>query len=614
MIFGVSRLHFYLSNKDIFGNLELTQILHIFKGGFRFDVVAIIYLNIIFILMYLLPGNFKNNKTYQKTADWVFVITNSLGLILNCIDSVYFQFNLKRSTYATFSEVSTMPNAVELFSGFMLRYWYVWAVWLLFLTTIVFLKNLIQPKVEVNKNHTQFDFFYISIFFIVAGVRGGDLRHASRPIGLNHAGEYVSNPSQIGLVLNTPFSIFKTLGDKKQDRLTYFTNDLELEKTFNPIQIVSDSSEFKPKNVIIFVIESYSEEASGYVNKDPKTGGFTPFLDSLRRHGVSSNITLANGKKSIEALPAILCGVPSLDETYILSQYSGNKVNSLPQILKERNYHTSFFHGAANGSMGFQAFCNLIGVDHYLGKDEFNNEAEYDGVWGIWDEPFLQFMEKKINTFPQPFMSTVFTLSSHDPFKVPEKHIGKFKKGPHPIYETLGYTDFAIKQFFEKAKNEPWFKNTIFVFTADHTSSHASLPEFSSSFGLFRVPIFLYSPTGDLPTKETQIIQQTDILPSVLSILNYNKPVFSFGKNIFNKNAISFGFNYFGAYQWIQDDYVLVFDGEKTSGFYNFAKDPQLKTNQIEKSLVIQTKMELETKAFLQQYRNRMIDNRLTTR
>ena len=217
-------------------------------------------------------------------------------------------------------------------------------------------------------------------------------------------------------------------------------------------------------NVVVIIIESYTEEASGVVNKNPLSGGFTPFLDSLRIHSFYTENSFANGKKSIEAIPSILCGIPSFQEPFVHSQFATNKLNGLQELLKNEGYHTSFFHGAANGSMGFQAFSNLIGVDYYFGKNEFGDEQQYDGMWGKWDELFLQFMAKKLNTFPQPFQSTVFTLSSHYPFKVPSKYKNKFRKGPHPIYETLGYTDKAIQKFFEKIRNEPWFKSTIFFY------------------------------------------------------------------------------------------------------------------------------------------------------
>lgn len=615
LLFSLSRVVFYSFNTVFFGSILKINWLPILSGGFRFDVVSVLYLNILYILLQIIPGKFKYNFFFNTFSNILFVFTNSLGILVNCIDSIYFQFNLRRSTWATFEELTKINNKTELFSSFIFRYWYVWAIWLLFVFTLIIIVKIFKiKKSKTFSNHVHFDLAFVSVFIILAGLRGGDLRHATRPIGLNHAGEYVKDPNQIALVLNTPFTIFKTLGKKKESKISFFKEDME--EIYSPIHYPDSSNKeaFKPMNVVVVIIESYTEEASGVVNKNPLSGGFTPFLDSLRIHSFYSENSFANGKKSIEAIPAILCGIPSFQEPFVLSQYASNRLNGLSELLKNEGYHTSFFHGAANSSMGFQAFSNLIGVDQYFGKNEFGDDQQYDGMWGIWDEPFLQFMAKKLNTFRQPFQSTVFTLSSHDPFKVPAEYKTKFRKGPHPIYETLGYTDMAIRKFFEKIKNEPWFKNTIFVFSADHTSSHATLATYKQSVGWFRVPIFFYAPGLSIEKKSKNSIQQLDILPSVLGLLNYKKSFIAFGNNVFNSKSPMFTINYFGNYQWVSGNYVLRFDGDKTTGFYNFAEDLMLINDLSLKEPLIKMKLENDIKAFLQQYQNRMLDNRLTVK
>jgi phosphoglycerol transferase MdoB-like AlkP superfamily enzyme len=614
VLFSISRLNFYFSNLAFFDNIDLDELKRIFQGGIRFDIVSVLYLNLPYILLNIIPGNHHKSALFHKISNLIFFITNAIGLLANCIDATYYQFNLRRSTFTSLTELKDMNNLGELFSSFLIRYWQVWIVWLMFWVALYLIIKVFKPKRNFDDKHSQFDFAFLSVFVIVAGLRGGDLHHATRPLGLNHAGEYVKQANQVALVFNTPFTIFKTLGKQKIQRLAYFDSEKDLDKIYSPIHLPDISKPFKPMNVVVFVIESYSEEASGIYNKDQNTGGFTPFLDSLRLKSFYSDYSFANGKKSIEALPAIWCGVPSLTQPFVLSPFSTNKLNSLPALLKEKGYHTSFFHGAPNGSMGFQSFSNLIGIDHYFGKDEYANDADFDGIWGIWDEEFLCYMEKQVEKFPQPFFSTVFTLSSHDPFKIPSKYKVKFKKGPHPIYETLSYTDLAIKKFFEKARNKPWFKNTIFVFSGDHTSSHATLPEFSNSIGRFRVPIFFYSPNEILNEKSTKNIQQIDVMPSILGLLNYPKPFLAFGKNVFSQSENNFAVNHYGEYQWFSNKFVMQFEGDKPKGLFNFAKDSVLKINLLLQERDIAKKMEQDLKGFLQQYQNRMIDNKLTVK
>jgi len=367
--------------------------------------------------------------------------------------------------------------------------------------------------------------------------------------------------------------------------------------------------------VVIFILESWGKESVGAYNKDLDNGtyqGFTPFLDSLMAVSKVYWNSFASGRKSIDAIPSLLAGIPNGQDPFILTPYASDSLHGLPKILRDEGYNTSFFHGAPNGSMGFKALVNLLGVEHYYGKDEYNNDADFDGIWGIWDEPFFQFFEKTINTFKQPFFSTIFSVSSHHPFKLPEQYKGKFRKGPLPVMECISYTDMALRKFFEKASQTDWFKNTVFVISADHATVSYH-PEYKNEWGDVAIPIVLYSP-GDSSFHglDSGIIQQTDIIPSLLSYMNYDKPFLAFGENVFNKNRINFSVSYTGGYRWIEDDYLLFFDGIKTRSLYNYKKDRLFKENLVDKNPEIVAKLERNLKAFIQQYNNRLIRNQLT--
>jgi phosphoglycerol transferase MdoB-like AlkP superfamily enzyme len=608
ILFSLSRLQFFYFNKSYLGFTDFESIFAAFLGGLKFDIVSILYLNILFILIYILPFKLLENKAVLVFSEILFFTTNSLGMLLNSIDAHYFPFNFRRLTYPNISELSLLNNKSSLVKNFLFDYWQVGFFWLLGVVFIVLIIKIIKPGKGLSDFHFRFDFGFSMIFFVLAGLRGGDLKHSTRPLGINNAGQFVKNPQQVFLVLNSPFTLFKTIGFGPKQKLAYMSEN-QAKSLFDPYFVPKNDSTFKPYNVIVFVIESYSEEAAG-LSAAFNNGGFTPFLDSIRRQSIYSPYGLANGKKSIEALPAIWAGIPSLSETYVLSPYYGNTINSLPKILRSKGYHTSFFHGAPNGSMGFDALSNLMGIENYFGKDEYGQNNDFDGIWGIWDEKFLQYMERKISKFPQPFFSTVFTLSSHDPFKVPQHFNGK--KGPHPIYHTLNYMDYSIKRFFEVSKNKPWFKNTLFVFTADHTSSYSHNKPFTHSVGRFKIPIFYYFADGHIRERRETVFQQIDIMPTVLGLLNYNKPIISFGKNIMDSHSLNFAVNYFGDYQWYQDQYVLIFNKEKPAALYNFVLDNELKKNLINLDPFRVSKMDKTFKSYIQQLQNRMIDNKLT--
>ncbi|HCW07649.1 MAG TPA: hypothetical protein DGG95_09840 [Cytophagales bacterium] len=263
--------------------------------------------------------------------------------------------------------------------------------------------------------------------------------------------------------------------------------------------------------------------------------------------------------------------------------------------------------------MGFDAFANLSGFDSYYGRNEYNNNDDDDGIWGIWDEPFLQFFANKMNTFKQPFYTTLFTVSSHHPYNLPNGYENKFKGGPKLVHRTIEYTDFALQRFFKTASQMPWFNNTLFVITADHASAEISVPEYNTAWGYFSIPVFFYQPGKKSQGMKGDIIQQIDIMPTILGQLHFDKPYIAFGRDIYADRSTPFAFNYLNStYQIFQGDYLLQFDGAKVNALYQFKTDKFLKDNLIDRLPDTTTHLTNHLKAFIQQYNNRMVDNNLT--
>jgi phosphoglycerol transferase MdoB-like AlkP superfamily enzyme len=319
----------------------------------------------------------------------------------------------------------------------------------------------------------------------------------------------------------------------------------------------------------------------------------------------------ANGKRSIEAVPAILAGLPTLsDDSYITSRFSGNKILGLPAILAREGYNTSFFHGGRNGTMGFDEFSHIVGIQHYYGLNEYQGPQAFDGTWGICDEEFLQYYAARLNAMQQPFFSCVFTLSSHHPYKVPDKYKDMFKYAPNKLTRSICYADYSLGQFFKTISTQPWYKNTLFVFSADHTASEQS--KFAvTRIGMFRIPIIFFHP-GDtlLRGRSKRVMQQTDIMPSVIDYLGISTPFVAFGKSVFSDNNGSFATNYLGGiYQYFKGDYMLMFDGDKSTALYQYTNDKLLKNNILKQSTNIAGAMEMQFKAIIQQYNSRLLTN-----
>ena len=619
IIFSLCRIGFYLFNADLFPNVSFSDFMVIMKGGLKFDVSALIYLNLVYIFLYLLPFKFRQNSLYQNILKWIFYITNGIGLAANVSDFIYYKFTLRRTTFNVFQAFENEDNLVALWLRFIVDYWQATLFWVLMMSLVVVGYGRFKSKSFIFKNRGYY--FVSSLFFLllfsglaIIGMRGG-YKHSTRPITMSNAGVYVKAPEEMALVVNTPFSILRTIGKTTYKELDYFSND-EVEKVYSPVFQANDSSSMSEKmNVVVFIMESFNRENSAFLNPTLDNGeykGYTPFLDSLMQHSYVFANAFANGRKSIDAMPSILVSLPALVQPYILSEYSSNSINGLGGLLNSSGYHTSFFHGAPNGSMGFDSFANLAGFEHYFGKNEYNNDADYDGIWGIWDEPFFQYFAETLTTFDEPFATALFSLSSHHPFKVPKEYENVFPKGTLPIHQCVGYSDNALRNFFNKAQKTDWYDNTIFIITADHSVT-SYYPEYKTNINAFAIPLIIHSPKLNLSGIDYKLAQQTDILPTILSLLDFNNDFISFGNNLFDSDEKDrFVLNYVSeSYQFMFDEYVYYFDGEKITSYYNYIEDPFLTKNLIGVNDV-ESDVENKLKAIIQQYINRMINNKLS--
>ena len=619
VLYTVSRLFFYWVNIDLYPNVSAQHLLEMLTGGMRFDLTAMLYLNSLYILLALLPlpAHIRNHQAYIGASRWTFWIPNILGFIVNCMDIVYVRFTDRRTTCNIFTEFQNDGNIVQIMGQSMLQYWYVTlfsiAIIALFIACTRRQWQAPSPRQSYLYYARESIIMMASIYFVVIGIRGGFGKY-TRPITISNALQYTNTPQETAILLNTPFSLMKSLENTTYLHPHYFSNE-QAEQIFSPIHTdeIEENGRLGNTNVVILILESFSKEYIGFYNQhiDGYTG-YTPFLDSLLAHSVTYSHSFASGRKSIDAMPSVLSSIPMLIEPYVVTPYSTNAVSSLAACLRDEGYTTAFFHGAPNGSMGFQAYARSAGFEQYFGMDEYDGIEAFDGTWAIWDEEFLQYYARTLNHMPQPFMTAVFTASSHHPFRVPERYEGVFPQGQQAIHPCVGYTDHALRQFFAYAQQQAWYENTFFVLTADHTNQ-VTLPEYATAKGLFEVPIAFYSPRWNQGMLHTQgTVSQTDIMPSVLAYLGYSKPFFAFGENALTQSkqhpwAVCYNHP---VYQLLTDSLLLQFDGKEVRAVYDYQSDPMLQHNiaDMADTEALQTYL----RAYIQQYIYRLTTNQLT--
>jgi phosphoglycerol transferase MdoB-like AlkP superfamily enzyme len=476
-------------------------------------------------------------------------------------------------------------------------------------------QNKKQPVFNSSNHLIQYSkqFIYYLLIFTLGfiGFRGG-IQY--RPINIMTASQHGS-PKLTALILNTPFSIIKTMGKEELPSLKYFSDSdaKEICPTIHEGKSsfsVGVASGLKPPNVVIIILESFGKEYIGSLNNSK---GYTPFLDSLMKESLIFTDAYANAKRSMEGIPAVVASIPALmNEPFVTSAYNGNQITGLSKLLKKKNYASAFYHGGTNGTMNFDNFSRIAGYDRYIGRREYNNDNDFDGSWGIYDEPFMQFAAEDMNKTQQPFFTTIFSVSSHHPYSVPKKYKNSFAKGTLPIHQSVMYADYSLKKFFEAASKMPWFNNTLFVITADHTAI-SEYPKYQTKVGIYSVPIVFYMPGSSLKGQSNITIQQIDILPSVLDVVGYDEKYFGFGNDVFDSTASHFAVNFLNDnYQIISGGYALSMDTSHAISFYHYSVDSLLQNNLLNVDTVLQNSLERKLKAFIQNYNHALLENKMT--
>jgi phosphoglycerol transferase MdoB-like AlkP superfamily enzyme len=605
-----SRIIFYLANYGSFPRVEFID----FLTGTWFDCITVCIYFIPFYSFFLLPFPIRRKLFHRRLSKLFFHAINSLILFFNLIDVEYFQYTSKRSTFDLFSMVGSESDLLNLLFSFVKDFWILIFLFiiLIFLSEGLYRKTdrivvgLKEQSSSFYKNNTILFLVYLPLFLLIG--RGG---WGIRPVGVMEASNYTRKKVEnTAFIMNTAFTMVKSYGKKPLEIKKYFSLREE-EKIFSPVH-TSHPQHLLPDgtNVMIIILESFGNEFVGAYNK---AESFTPFLDSLIGESLHFEFGFSNGKKSIEAVPAIVASIPSLmDNPYISSPYGNNKIRTLAHILGERGYETAFFHGATNGSMKFDAFAVQAGYQKYFGRTEYHNNKHHDGTWGILDEYFNPWTAKEMSKLKQPFFSTLFTLSSHHPYFVPEHLRSKVKKGSQPICASINYGDYSLRKFFEEAKKQSWYDNTLFVICADHTPATNSVM-YSQRTHMYKIPILFYHPKKLIqPKREKKIFQHLDIFPTVIDLLNINMKYYSYGQSFYSpadREAITY---IDGSYFYFINQHMYSFSNDKARNLYDFAV--REKYTQDSLSFYKQEAREVENRlrAMIQRYNRDLILNQTT--
>ncbi len=542
LVYSLLRLGFYLVNRSYFLDAPAGDIPAAFIVGLRFDIAGILMLNLPAILLYNLPGNPHRFRIYRLVCFILFLVPNIYGILLNLVDDIYFPLVQRRLMFEPYTRVGDLvhlaPSAVTRYLPFTLLFL---AISLLIGWGTVRLHRALDRRFRDRRLSWQIADFLLAALLVITGIRGGI---QLKPIRQSNA--FFSSSRAVGyLALNGTYTVLRSyfqpalplyefLPDAEAIRVTrgmlFEPGDSAISDEYPFLRTRPEGDSARRCNVVIFIMESWTADYIGSI-----AGGKsrTPFFDSLAAQGMLFTNFIANGQRSIEAVPSILVSIPGLFEHSLIgSKMEMNAFRGMGTILSEHGYETAFHHGGATGSMGFDGFARVAGFNRYFGREDFGalNDTTYDGAWGVYDEPFFLDALARMDRFSKPFCSVIFSLSSHDPYNIPPNRRARFERfqGETDFERSIRYADFSLAQFFHAARALPWFRNTIFVITADHTEMSLR----NTIYAGFHIPALIYAPAIVPPGVNDHVGAQADILPTLLDLLRLPTRHASMGRSL----------------------------------------------------------------------------------
>lgn len=610
-MYSLTRVVFFVANRPIFSSAGPTKILACFIHGMRFDLAALSLCNAPVIAFVAFAGltRGKARLVLARLTGLLFAIVNIPALVLNVIDAGWFPFNGRRATLSSFAitlDIKAQTGQV------LIHFWPLTIFGVMLTAGIIWLAIGLSRRIATGTPAAWWRRLIWAVAaagLVILGIRGG---FQLKPLATAHANVF-PDPALASLILNTPFNIYHGLKRKPLRGLPVQAD------WSNVLAVVSQPPHRhsfvgqRRDNVVILIMESCGSGFSRLFSGDPNAPDCTPFLDSLAQQGLYFTNGFANGRRSIEAVSSILAGLPSLmDEPFIASPFCNSPLDPLPARLARAGYTTAFFHGARNGTMMFDLFARFAGIQHYFGMNEYPNRTDYDGSWGIFDEPYLKYCVNELSKLHEPFQATIFTLTAHNPYPIPPQYRARFTGGPTKMHDSIAYADFALSQFFQLARTQPWFTNTLFILTADHATEH-NLTRFTGDLALYRVPIVIFHGGGTVPAHSpARVAQHADIQPTVLDFLGMPLTTANyFGRSLFDESFPGRALNHAaGTYWLVKPGFVMRWTASGKADLLSWDTTDLNTANEIGRDTLKQS-MLTELQMFILYFNRGLTENRL---
>lgn len=605
LIHSVLKIIFYNYNRPLLfpggeDRGSLSGFFILVKWSLAYDLLCLVLINSA-LLFLLQAGRLVPAKFSAWISLPVFMVINSVAILLNVIDIFYFRFRFQRASADLLYVIDHPLKQVFHFNilvivlcilSIMLVLWLVWRLHRKLLnsfldhrrgdlltgillaalaTTFIFRNNFSRlllpayPLVEIKSNElpavqNSFHTFTYSVY------RGGDEIPAA---------DYFSDA--------VCDSIFP------------------LKRSLHPYLPGSGR-----KNIVLFIMESVPYD---FFDSSSMYKVAMPFFDSLLQKSSFFKNAFGYSHESNKGITAILAGIPTLtDIPFYHSQYVNITVTKTGAALKTMGYHSFFCIGDTYDNFGFAKCANWLGIDTYYSEEDIPGYKDLPAhSMGLQDEAVLPFFRQKINEVPKPFLAIHYNISTHYPYNLPKTYSKKFPGSYTTPMRSMQYYDDCLGAFFNEARNQSWFKETVFIFCSDHwLVPDDNKVDFNAVTG-FRIPIILFDPEKNKKEIMDKVVGQFDVMGTILAAAGYPGNITSYGGNLLDSGSLrGYAFSKAGSslYQVIDSSYVLGFNvtSNRPEYLYNYKTDTRLKTNLLENknASLVQDALTGQIKAFIE--------------
>lgn len=578
------RCVFALFHSHLSNDYSITEVTYTLLWGIKFDSALAGFFGTLYILIaYLLKRVFSISEF--SSFKFLLYIFASIIFLLQGGDIIYFSDASRHLGYEitdTFNDApELMATAWSLYKLPLLFHLFMYPVLLFIIHKVSFATEPLAFKLTGFKT-LHLEVIYISLLIISLVIARGGVQ--SIPIEPIHAQE-ISDSTKASLALNGAYNaifnlfnndVIKPIPIKIPESFDINTalKSLYVDDTnFSKIS-EKNNNEWKP-NIIFIFLESWP---AMYMQSYGYDKNVTPFFDDLRKKSLTSNEMLAGGHRTTEGMYSSLCSAQNpLGKTIAQSQLQDYEYRCLPRNLRELGYHTVFFQGSNKNTSGTGAFAQLLGFRESYGKADIIKRKYEENHWGVYDQDLYEHVYQSIKKTNGPFFIGINSNTTHD-ISLPKGTRPKFKKDktqPSNL-NALNFADTALKEFFDKVENDKDINDTLWVIFSDHTAGLKS-----SRLNNYRIPFLIYHKDKVQPQHVAHAASQRDITPTVLDILNLNKPKHFTGKTLFNSANPPYFADYYhsGILGWIERDLLIEISVSNPDNVscYNYISDKLLK-------------------------------------